>query len=110
MTSSNPAGTKSWLVIEPEQFRLRLYIQPGAKKTIISGEHGDALKIRLAAPPVEGKANLALVAWLANCFAVPQRSVTLLNGEKSRHKQVLIHGAFTVAQVCERLGMSVSGQ
>ena len=49
---------------------LSLYIQPGAKNTQFAGLHGDALKISLAAPPIEGKANKALIKFLANCFQV----------------------------------------
>jgi uncharacterized protein (TIGR00251 family) len=68
-------------------------VQPGAKRTEVAGLHGDALKIRLAAPPVEGKANQALIAWLAEVFAVPERRVRLLRGEKSREKVVEITGS-----------------
>jgi uncharacterized protein (TIGR00251 family) len=69
---------------------LALHVQPGAKRTEVAGTHGDALKLRLAAPPVEGKANAALIAFLAESFGVPQRAVTLLRGETSRQKTVRI--------------------
>lgn len=72
---------------------LRLHIQPGAKRTEVAGLHGDALKIRLAAPPVDGRANEALIAWLAQAFGVPQRQVRLVRGEKSREKVVEITGS-----------------
>ena len=72
---------------------LTLHIQPGAKKTEFAGLHGDALKIRLAAPPVDGKANAALLAYLAQCFGVPQRQVTLKQGDTSRRKVVEISGS-----------------
>jgi hypothetical protein len=65
---------------------LILHIQPGAKRTEVAGLHGDALKIRLAAAPVEGAANAALVAFLAEVFDVPQRQVILKQGNKSRRK------------------------
>jgi len=71
---------------------LTLHVQPGAKKTEISGLHGDALKIRLAAPPVEGKANAALLAFLAGKFGVALRDVALKQGESSRRKVVSISG------------------
>ena len=51
-----------WLTLSGTTARLTLHIQPGAKKTAVAGPHGDALKIRLAAPPVDGKANAALLA------------------------------------------------
>ncbi len=73
--------------------RLTLHIQPGAKKTEIAGEHGDALKIRLAAPPVDGKANAALLSYLAQAFGVPQRQVILKQGDTSRRKVVEISGS-----------------
>ena len=67
---------------------LTLHIQPGAKRTEAAGLHGDALKIRLAATPVEGKANAELLQFLAGTFGVPLRQVTLKQGVKSRRKVV----------------------
>jgi len=72
---------------------LTLHIQPGAKKTEITGLHGDALKIRLAAPPVDGKANAALIAFLAKTCGVPKSSVELVSGDTSRAKRVRVSGA-----------------
>jgi uncharacterized protein (TIGR00251 family) len=69
---------------------LALHVQPGAKRTEIAGAHGNALKIRLAAPPIDGKANAALLRFLADAFGVPVRNVTLLRGESSRQKSVRI--------------------
>jgi uncharacterized protein (TIGR00251 family) len=72
---------------------LTLYVQPGAKRTEAIGLHGDALKIRLAALPVEGAANSALIEFLASIFGVPQRQVSLKHGLNSRHKVVEIREA-----------------
>ena len=69
---------------------LTLHIQPGARHTEAVGLHGDALKIRLAAPPVEGAANTALLKFLAMTFGVPLSQVTLKHGVKSRRKVVEI--------------------
>jgi len=69
---------------------LALHVQPGAGRTEVAGAHGDVLKIRLAAAPVEGKANAALLRYLAEAFGVPQRAVALLRGETSRKKTVRI--------------------
>ena len=69
---------------------LTLHVQPGAKRTEVSGTHGDALRIRLSAPPVDGKANALLLRFLAGAFGVPLRSVTLLRGDASRAKVVRI--------------------
>ncbi|MCW5608115.1 MAG: YggU family protein [Nitrosomonas sp.] len=71
-------------------FVLTLYIQPGARRTEVAGLHGDAMKIKLAAAPVEGKANAVLLKYLADCFEVPRNRVVLKQGEKSRRKIVVI--------------------
>jgi uncharacterized protein (TIGR00251 family) len=72
---------------------LTLHIQPGAKRTEVAGLHGDALKIRLAAPPIEGRANEALLKFIAESFAVPLRQVELRQGGQSRHKVVAVTGS-----------------
>ncbi len=81
-----------WFRREGDAVTLTLHVQPGAKKTEIAGIHGDALKIRLAAPPIEGKANAALLAFLAEKFGVPLRNAILKQGESSRRKVVSISG------------------
>lgn len=80
---------------------LSLHVQPGAKQTGFCGIHGAALKLRLAAVPVEGRANDALIAWLANYCGVPRQAVTIRRGETSRQKVVHVAGADTVVR--ERL-------
>ena len=72
---------------------LDLHVQPGAKKSEFAGEHGGRMKLRLAAPAVEGKANEALVDFLADYFDVPKRNVRIAAGLKSRQKRVIIEGA-----------------
>ena len=72
---------------------LTLHVQPGAKRSEITGLHGDALKIKLAAPPIEGRANEALLKFVAGLFDVPQRNVELMQGGQSRHKVVAITGS-----------------
>lgn len=69
---------------------LSLHIQPGAKQTAFAGLHGEAMKIRLGAPPVDGKANAALCAFLADFCGVPKAAVKLVSGETSRAKRVRI--------------------
>jgi uncharacterized protein len=73
---------------------LQIRAQPGAKTTLVIGVYGDGgqarLKIALAAPPVQGKANAVLRAFLAEAFGVAQRNVTLLRGESGRKKLVRI--------------------
>lgn len=95
----------SWLRADAAGTTLTLHIQPGAKKTEVVGAHGEALKIRLHAPPVDGKANAHLLAFLADCLAVPKAAVTLLGGETSRAKRVRVFGV-DAAYVRARLAAS----
>jgi len=71
---------------------LELHVQPGAKRTEVAGMHGERIKIRLAAPPTEGRANEALIEFLADEFGVAKRDIRILSGMKSRDKRVLIEG------------------
>lgn len=69
---------------------LTLHVQPGAGRTETAGTHGDALKLKLKAPPVDGRANAELLRYLADAFDVPLRQVALLRGQTSRQKVVRI--------------------
>lgn len=80
----------AWLRERAGVLELALHVQPGAKRTEVAGAHGDALKIRLAAPPVDGKANEELIRFLADAFGVPQRAVTIVRGATSRRKTVRV--------------------
>jgi uncharacterized protein (TIGR00251 family) len=71
---------------------LIVHVQPRAKHTEVAGWHGDAVKIRLAAPPVDGAANEALLAFIARQARVPKRAVTLVSGATSRRKHIRISG------------------
>ncbi len=82
----------SWLSDTPAGAVLNLRLVPRASKNAIQGEHGDALKIRLCAPPVDGAANAALVEFLSETFNLPRARVQLLSGQTSRHKRVLLAG------------------
>lgn len=69
---------------------LMVAVQPGARRTGADGLHDGALKLRLVAPPVEGQANAALVAWLADQLGLPKRAVRVARGSTSRRKAVEI--------------------
>ena len=69
---------------------LQLSVVPNAKRTEVDGMHDGALRVRLAAPPIDGRANEALIAWLAKSLGVPKRDVEVLRGESSRRKQIAI--------------------
>lgn len=86
-----------WLRAGAEGIGLTLHVQPGAARTAVAGEHGDALKIRLAAPPIDGRANECLLAFLAERLAVPRSALVLRSGQTSRRKVVLVTGLPAVA-------------
>lgn len=69
---------------------LALHVQPGAKTSAVSGLHGQALKIRIASAAVEGRANVALVDFIATRLGVPKKAVTVVKGGTSRRKSVLV--------------------
>jgi uncharacterized protein (TIGR00251 family) len=71
---------------------LTVHVQPKASSTEYVGLHGNAMKIRVAAPPIDGAANDELVRFLAECCAVPPGSISIHAGSKSRAKRVIIRG------------------
>lgn len=77
-------------------------MQPRAARSEVAGRHGDAIKIRVAAPPVDGEANEALVRFLAKILGVPRSAVSITAGQAGRRKRVRVEG-LTVAQVEARL-------
>lgn len=79
-----------------EDLVLRIHAQPRASRNEIAGLHGDALKIRVAAPPVDGEANEALQKFLGKTFGVPKSAVAVESGDSSRHKTVRIHAPRTL--------------
>ena len=86
--------------------RLSVRVQPRASQSAIVGIHGDALKIRLSAPPVDGAANDALVDALAGALGVPRRAVRIVAGATSRGKVVEVDGGAesgAAARVGERV-------
>jgi len=88
----------AWLKAVPGGVELSLLVQPRASRTRVLGEHDGMLKLQLAAPPVDGEANAALVEFLAKLLGVPRRQVSLIAGDASRRKRVSIQGVET-AQV-----------
>jgi uncharacterized protein (TIGR00251 family) len=72
---------------------LFVHAQPGAKRTEVAGLHGDALKIRVAAPALEDRANEALAEFIAAELGIARREVTLVSGARSRKKRFAIRGA-----------------
>ena len=84
------SGTPACLSARGAGVLLLVSVMPNAKRTAADGLHDGALRVRLAAAPIEGRANEALVAWLAKSLGIPKRAVKLLRGESSRRKQLAV--------------------
>ncbi len=79
-------------------------VHPRARKNAITGELGNALKLSLTAPPVEGKANAACIEFFANLLNLPRSSVTIASGQSSRKKVIRVSG-ISAGEVRKRLGI-----
>lgn len=82
--------TQPWYRWEGTDLLLSIHIQPRARQDKIMGPHGDALKIRLTAAPIEGQANSYLLRFLASIFSVPLARVILVSGSTRRGKRIRI--------------------
>lgn len=80
----------SWLKKHEKGTILRLYIQPGASKSELSGVHGERLKVKIKAPPRDGEANEALIEFLSEILKVPKAKIFFVRGESSRQKDLLV--------------------
>ncbi len=81
------SATDLFTAVGDDAVELAVHASPGAGRTQVVGRHGDALKVRVAAPPERGRANEALAALLAEAFGVGAKDVTLVGGETSRSKR-----------------------
>jgi uncharacterized protein (TIGR00251 family) len=88
----------------PAEATLDVRVIPRSPRTAVDGMRGAAVLIRLAAPPVEGAANEALVAFLSEALGVPRRQITIVSGEKSRDKRLRIAGIEREAALARLLG------
>jgi len=87
-----------------ERLWLTVSVVPNAKRSGADGLHDGALRVRLAAPPVDGKANEALIAWVAEALGLPRRAVSLVRGQTSRRKWLVLDGPVPeIAAVVTRL-------
>ncbi len=84
-------------------------VHPRAKKDALTGVHGDALKLSLTAPPVEGRANDAVVEFFAQLLRLPRSSVTSAAGQTSRNKVVRVSGITTAALHAKLASLGISG-
>ena len=96
-------GATPWLAVS---------VQPNAKRTAADGLHDGALRVRLAAPPVDGRANQALIDWLAGELGCPKRAITLVRGETSRRKWLAIDAPLERAEawLAATLGSGLAAQ
>lgn len=81
-----------WLSSRSDGVRICVRVQPRARRNEVAGRHGDALKIRLQAPPVAGKANQALIKFLAGKLGTPTSSIRILSGASNRNKILEVSG------------------
>lgn len=82
-----------------------IHVQPRASRTEVVSMHEGWLKVRVAAPPVDGAANAAIIGWLSKRLKVPKSDIVFLSGERGRRKVILVTGV-TATEVCAALGLT----
>jgi uncharacterized protein (TIGR00251 family) len=97
------AGPPRWLSSRAGGLVLALHVQPGARRTAVVGIHGDRLKIAIATRPADGRANAALLEFLAYRLGVARSALDLLSGASSREKRVAVRAPLTCAEIAEAL-------
>jgi len=104
------SGLSDLYDVEDDAVVLHVHVQPGAGRGAVVGRHGESLKVRVAAPPVEGRANDAAVALLAEALEVNARDVELVSGARSRVKRFRIKGVTAEeVEVQLRLALDAAG-
>ena len=101
---SGAASAPVWLTGELGAWRIAVWVQPGAAHTGAAGVQDGCLKLRIAARPVEGAANEALIAWVAGRLHCARRDVSLVRGDHGRRKLLAVASPLTAEELCERLG------
>jgi uncharacterized protein (TIGR00251 family) len=90
--AAEPREPVPWCRRAAGRWTLAVHVQPGAKRSEVAGLHGDRLKIRIAAPAVDGRANDALVRFIAGRLGIPKSAVAVVKGEHSRAKLLAVSG------------------
>lgn len=93
----------AWLSGSPGDWRLEVWVQPGASRTGVQGIADDRLRVRLSAPPVEGRANVALLKYLAERLGVAPSRASVLRGDTGRRKTVRVQTDATQTEIERRL-------
>ncbi|MCC7059961.1 MAG: DUF167 domain-containing protein [Burkholderiaceae bacterium] len=97
------AADPSWLSGRAGAWRIRIVAQPGARRTELVGEHDGCLKLRVAAPPVDGRANEEIARFLAERLGVPRRALVMIGGAGSRRKLFGLDAPLDAAVLAARL-------
>jgi uncharacterized protein (TIGR00251 family) len=92
-----------WLQARAERVVLSLHVQPGARRAAVVGTHGERLKVAVASPPTDGRANAALLEFLADRLDLPKSALELVSGPGSRDKRVAVHSSLTAQDIAARL-------
>jgi len=93
--------------LQNKNLALRVYVQPRASKNRIVGVHGNSVKVCVTAPPVENKANEAVIELIADLFRVPRSAVSIKRGKQGRNKKVLISN-LSLSKASETLTLALS--
>ncbi|PIZ04437.1 MAG: YggU family protein [Gammaproteobacteria bacterium CG_4_10_14_0_8_um_filter_38_16] len=88
-----------------DQLLITVYLQTGSKKTEVSGIHGGHIKIKVNSPPVDGKANEALILFLSKFLDIPKSKIKIVSGEKSRIKKISIETLMNKTEIENKLMM-----
>jgi uncharacterized protein (TIGR00251 family) len=108
IVDANPGDASDGAVAKRSTVVLRVHVRPGAGRSAVVGRHGDALHLRVAPPPQDGRANEAVVALVAELFDVAKSSVDLVSGDRSRDKRVRVAGV-DVEVVRQRIAEALAG-
>ena len=100
---SRTAGLPAWIDARKDGVVIALRVQPGARRTAIAGLHGGRLKVAVATPPTEGRANAALLAFLAERLGIPKSALSILTGAGSREKRIAVPSSVSLAAVVAAL-------
>jgi len=95
-----------WFHWQGESLFLQMHVQPGARNNCFVGLHGDRLKVKINAPPVDGKANIALIDFLARCFETSKSAISVQQGALSRDKTLCIANVHRIPAELAALGLS----
>lgn len=100
------SASMAWHRWQDGALLLEIAVQPGASASSVAGLHGGRLKVRIQAPPVDGKANRALIKFLAGEFATPRSRIEIVRGDSGRAKTVRIDRPVTLPSALMELGLA----